>query len=135
MKHRTLRTLGDKSKLFTWLFDSKKGLTIHRQFSNGDRVDIFSTNEIEQIIQFTISNGNVPLANNVDKIHKETENIGLGTFIYNHLDKDLIKAQAASQLAAILVKTGIYDYNGRTRNMEFWIKSSDWQSLLMNVEV
>lgn len=132
MNYRTFRTLGSKSKLFEWMFDSKIGLKIVRQFSTGERIDIFSTNELEQIIQFTIKNGNMPLANNVVKIHNGTEKKGLGSFIYNQFDKDINKAQAASQLAAILVNTGIYDYNGVTRNMEFWIKNSDWQLLLMN---
>ena len=132
MNYRTLRTLGAKGKSFKWIFDSRNGITIRRQFSIGDRVDIFSRNEIEQIIQFTINNGNIPLANNVEKIYKGTEKIGLGSFIYNQFTKDISKAQAASQLATILVKTGIYDYNGLMRNMEFWIKNSDWQFLLMN---
>jgi hypothetical protein len=132
MNYRTLRTLGAKSKLFKWIFDPKNGITIRRQFTNGDRVDIFSINEIEQIIQFTIKNGNIPLANSVEKINAGVEKIGLGSFIYNQFTKDINKAQAASQLAAILVKTGIYDYNGLMRNMEFWIKNSDWQPLLLN---
>ena len=134
MNYITFRTLGAKGKLFKWMFDPKIGLKIYRQFSNGERVDTFSINEIEQIIQFTLSNGNVPLANSVDKMHKGTEKIGLGSFIYKHFDKDITKAQAASQLAAILVKTGIFDFNGVTRNMEFWIKNKDWQLLLVNGE-
>jgi len=134
MDYRTLRTLGSRSKLFEWIFDSKTGLEIVRQFSTGPRVDTFSIDEIKQIIKFATSNENIPLANNVEKIHQGTEKIGLGSFIYNHLKEDLIKAQAASQLATIFVKTGIFDYNGATRNMEFWIKNNDWQLLLMNGE-
>lgn len=113
------------------MFNPEKGLTIYRQFSTGDRIDVFSINELDQIIQFTISNGNVPLANSVSKIHQGIERIGLGSFVYGQLDKDIVKAQATSQLAAIFVHSGVYEYNGLTRNMEFWIKNSDWQLLLM----
>lgn len=132
MNYHTNRTLSTKSKPFKWTFNWINGLTIYRQFSNKDRIDVFSTNELEQIIQFTFRNGKVPLANNVDKIYQGTEKKGLGSFIYYHFDKDIIKAQAASQLAAILVHTGIYEYNGATINMEFWINNGDLKLLLMN---
>ncbi len=132
MNYNINRTLSSKSKSFKWTFNEKNGLKIYRQFSNKERIDIFSINELEQIIQFTIKNGKVPLANSVDKIHQGTEKNGIGSFIYKHIKKDTIKAQAASQLAAILVYTGIFEYNGTTKNMEFWIKNSDLKLLFMD---
>lgn len=132
MKYHTTRTLSTKSKLFKWTFNWIDGLTIYRHFSNEERKDIFSINELKQIIQFTIENGRVPLANNVEKIHQGTEKKGLGSFIYSHFGKDITKAQAASQLAGILVHVGIYEYNGAARNMEFWINNDDLELLLMN---
>lgn len=132
MNYHTTKTLSSKSKSFKWTFNQLNGLTIYREFSNGDRKDVFSINELEQVIQFTIRNGKISLANNVEKIHNGIEKKGLGSFIYKQFDKDVIKAQAASQLAAILVHTGIYEYNGLTKNMEFWVKNSELTLLLMN---
>ncbi len=67
-----------------------------------------------------------------DKMHKETEIEGLGSFAYRNIDKNTTKAQAMSQFAAIMVHANIFDYNGAEKNMEFWIKNIDWQTQLIN---
>ena len=130
MKYISHRTLGAKSKVFKWAIVPEEGLTIYRQFSTGEQVDVFSLNEIEQIIHFAAKKGIVPLANNVEKLHRGTEKVGLGSFVYNNVDKDIYKAQAMSQFAAIMVHSGVFGYNGAMRNMEFWVKDEDWQASL-----
>lgn len=129
MNYISHRTLGSKSKVFKWAIVPEEGLTIYRQFSTGEQVDVFSLNEIEQIIHFAANKGIVPLANNVEKLHRGTEKVGLGSYIYS-LEKSISKAQAMSQFAAIMVHSGVFGYNGAMRNMEFWVKDEDWKASL-----
>jgi hypothetical protein len=125
------KTLSSRSKDFQWKYDDCNGLEIRRMFKgNTERRTIFTTKDIDKIINFVFKNGKVSLANNVGKLKNGIEKKGLGKFIYEELGRDVSDAQATSQLAAIFVLVKIFEYNGKLKNMEFWLNNINWRDKL-----
>ena len=125
-------TLGGKHKSFWWKINKDYSLEIIRKFNSGNGKIIFETfteQEIQEIQKF-INHNKIPLANNVQKLTNGTEKEGLGKFLYEKLNKNTTQAQLASHISTIFYYSGIWDYNGRKRNMLFWKKSEDWKNLL-----
>ncbi len=126
-----LRTLGEKNKLFQWRFLSNEPLTIRRFFADGtEHITEFTAEEIEKVMAFVEEKGPVPLVNNVEKLHMDNERDGLGRFVFKTLRRDVLDAQATSQLAAIFVHVGLFSWNGLKRGMCFTVANGDWQSRL-----
>ena len=124
-------TLG-KNKSFIWEYNSETGITIIRHFKNGERKDPFSNEVIGKIINYVKKSGKVRLSNNVEKLSNGTEVEGLGKFVFDKIKKDTSYAQAMSQFAAIMVKLGIFEYNGERKSMEFWVINEKWQKVLIS---
>lgn len=129
-----LLTLGAKAKSFWWKLNEDYSVTILRKFdlNNGKvkRSDTIFALEIDKLQQF-VDDSKVPLANSVEKLAKGTEKEGLGKFLYDGLNwKDTTKAQVSSQIAALFFYSGIWDYNGKLKGMEFWKLQEDWREIL-----
>jgi len=126
-------TLSSKHKDFRWKFTNEEGLVIKRIFKDEvEHTTIFSVVDIENLMNYVFKREKTELANNVQKLHDGTEKEGLGKFVYEELGRNEEDAQATSQLAAIFVHAKIFDWNGTSRNMEFWIKNIDWRERLKN---
>ncbi len=124
-------TLG-KSNPFYWEYNQDTGIKIIRQFKNNEREDIFTNEDISKIIDYVKKRGKVRLSNNVEKIKNGTEIEGLGKFVFNEIKKNTSYAQSMSQFVAIMVKLGIFEYNGAKKLLEFWLVNEDWQKVLMS---
>ena len=117
---------------FQWSFDTIKGLVISREFKNSHREDQFSVLEIEKLLQFTFSKGEVLLGNSVSKMNDGTEIDGLGAFVYDNIKADNTFAQSVSQFAAIMVDAEIFSSRKESRWMKCKLKNIDWQTRLLN---
>ncbi|MDD7793710.1 hypothetical protein [Clostridium sp. 'White wine YQ'] len=125
-------TLGSKEKLFMWSYNGDE-LRIKKEQIDGKELNYtFSNFELEKIIKYIESRNKVALANNVEKLSNKTEKEGIGSFIYNNLKSDTGIAQSSSQLVSIFYMTSIISYNGKKKDMEFWIKDSNWRECLRN---
>ncbi len=123
------KTLGGKEKEFEWQVSKDGILVIHR--IEADMRDLFGMNELFNLLtnlQNTFKDKYFPLANNVATMKSGDEADGLGKFIYdienakNEADsKSLAKAQSASQLAVILMESGILSWNGKKRGIQLRI--------------
>lgn len=136
-------TLGGKKKKFKWIYTREK-VTIVKEFNykscnNNEEIIEFSNDEMDMIIDFISKCEEVTLSNAVDKFENslkdeymedEYYSKGLGMFVYKNICSSSIKAQATSQLAAILVNKKVLDYNHKERGMEFWVIDRDWRKLL-----
>jgi hypothetical protein len=125
-------TLGAKEKSFLWFYDGEK-ITIKRKIKNNiELINDFSNNEINILMSYIKQSGRVALANNVTKVQDGTEKDGIGKFIYTNINKDISAAQAASQLVSIFYNANVVCFNGRKRNMEFWIDNINWKERILN---
>ncbi len=114
--------------LFNWLIDAAGSIEIRRRFVGGQvTVNIYSKDELEQLNAFVAEREWAALANDVEKLHHGTEKEGLGQFLKEVLGMSVAAAQGASQLAAIFVKAGVWEDNGRKRGMAFRCVESAWQ--------
>jgi hypothetical protein len=125
-----LQTLGSKAKIFKWEYECKKGITIHRDFKNQSVITKFSINEINKIKEYLSTKRVTCLANSVAKMRNGTEKDGLGNFVYKNLHRSITDAQAVSQLAAIFVKIGIFESNGKSINIELKVNTVEWDECL-----
>lgn len=117
--------------LFNWLVDAVGTIEIRRRFASGKvYVNTYSEGDLEQLNAFVGEGKWTALANDVQKLHHGTEKEGLGQFIKETLGMDVASAQGASQLAAIFVKAGAWEANGRRRGMAFRCFDSAWRPLL-----
>lgn len=130
-------TLGVKAKAFHWKLDDAANLCIIRYFENkaGEQQQAnvsFSVEQINKIVEYVAQalKGEVALANNVEKLADGTEQEGLGRFMYEHFSPNTTVAQSSSQLAAIFVEAGIWQWNGKQIGMTFKANLVDWQNLL-----
>ncbi len=114
--------------LFNWLIEATGSIEIRRRFVGGQvTVNIYSKDELEQLNAFVAEREWAALANDVEKLHHGTEKEGLGQFLKEVLGMSVAAAQGASQLAAIFVKAGVWEDNGRKRGMAFRCAKTDWQ--------
>jgi hypothetical protein len=72
------------------------------------------------------------LANSVEKLGIGTERKdGIGYFFYNGLKWDTTHSQLASQLASIFLSAGVWESNGRKRNIKFrFLDIQNWCELV-----
>lgn len=125
-------TLG-KGKPFLWDYNSQNGIKIIRYFKNIERIDVFSINNINAIVDYVVTTGRVRLSNNVEKLKDGSELDGLGKFVFDNIKKDTSQAQSMSQFAAIMVKMGVFEYNGTKKAMEFWVVNENWRDVFSNL--
>lgn len=125
-------TLGGKAKKFEWSYDGEK-IKINRKIGRFDSniQSEFTNNEISHIISYIKYKKKVCLSNSVSKLQDGTEKDGIGKFIYENIKSDTTLAQTASQLASIFIATNILGYNGKKRNMEFWLINEEWENALL----
>lgn len=127
-------TLGGKHKEFSWYIEMDL-LVVEKQFKS-DKVKReikFTKKELIDTINFINTEKVVTLSNDVIRMGNITEEQyiydnyfkkGLGPFICKISDKKkelIYKAQATSQLVAILVDEEILEYRNK-RSMEFYLK-------------
>ena len=125
-------TLGGKAKNFRWKLDEVGDLLIERKFKNSSKVEIskIPVDELERIINYVGSDNWIDLANNVEKLKKGEEKPGIGRFMYDELGYNETQCQTASQLGPVLTNAGIWEYNGKKRNIQFRTNNKEWEKLL-----
>ena len=125
-------TLGGKEKSFWWLYDGEK-IMIKREIKNSPAwITHFSNNQVDKLISYVKQRGRVPLANSMTKIEDGTEQDGIGNYIYNNIIEDKRVAQSASQLVSIFHRINVLHFNGKKRNMEFWINNMNWKESIVS---
>lgn len=123
-------TLG-RDKPFQWRIGENSDIEIKRDFKNKPGVNLpFAHQELDKLNSYIPKDKWIPLANSVSKLGDGTEKDGVGSFIYKNIKPNETFAQAASQISAIFVLAGVWDYNGRKKDMEFKKKSDDWIGLV-----
>lgn len=130
MEWMIAHTLGGKSKKFYWRYSDINGLFIKRLLSGRFDETNYSINDLAQIIKFILVNGEVDLANNVQKLYAGDEKHGLGKFIYDNIHPKISDAQTASHLVAVLCNTGVLSDNNKKRGMKFSVKNKDFGPVL-----
>jgi hypothetical protein len=130
MKANTLS--GEKP--FHWSYDGEN-IVVRKNVRNNDvwnEMEICYTNsEIVMLISYIKQKRRVALANSVSKLQDGTEKEGIGNYIYNNIEKNISKAQSASQLVAILHDVNVLGFNGAKRNMEFWVNDIHWRERIL----
>lgn len=117
--------------LFNWLIDAEGSVEIRRRFVGGQvTVNLYRSEELDQLNVFVAGKEWAALANNVEKLHHGTEKEGLGQFLKDALGMSVAAAQGASQLAALFVRAGVWEDNGRRRGMAFRCLTTDWRAAL-----
>lgn len=126
-------TLGH-GDFFNWSVAGDGGLEIRRRFLDGQVIiNKYTRDELDRLVAFVQDCQLVDLANNVEKLRKGTEGEGLGQFLKEVLGHSVAGAQAASQLAAIFVKAGVWIDNGRRWGMAFrCMGEPNWAAALFN---
>lgn len=124
-------TLSSK-KPFLWCYDEAK-IIIKREFKSSLRQDEFNNDQIDKIIQYISKNNEVFLSNNVEKLRNQTENEGIGKFIYEEIKRDGTFAQAASQLASIFCECNVLYMWKDSRKMKFSIKDLNWKTKILDL--
>jgi hypothetical protein len=120
------KTLGAKEKEFFWKIESNK-LIIKRYFQSGLNIRSFPFQELDIINEQMESVKWLPLANNVEKLGKGTEQWGVGRIITDILHRDPSEGQLASHICALFVMAGNWQYNGKTKGMMFKKIDADWR--------
>ncbi|MFW6002270.1 MAG: hypothetical protein ACOCQD_02935 [archaeon] len=116
-------TLG-KGKLFYWKVDDDCNVHIKREFKNW-KVETVSYDHLNKLNNYMSVRNRVGLKNNVKKLSNVTEDEGIGSFLYN-LHEGTSYAQLSSHLSALFNYAGIWEHNGKHRNMEFKLISDNW---------
>lgn len=117
--------------LFNWLIDAEGSVEIRRRFVGGQvTVNLYRSEELDQLNVFVAGKEWAALANNVEKLHHGTEKEGLGQFLKDALGMSVAAAQGASQLAALFVRAGVWEDNGRKRGMAFRCLTTHWRAAL-----
>lgn len=127
-KFREVTLSGNKN--FNW-YIFNNSIFIEKKFKCDvtNRVFEFTKEEVLRILSFTLEEQIVQLKNDVTKmkfiLDDRSEQFeyckkGLGPFVYKY-SQDNYKAQSTSQLVAILTRCNILVWDGKKRNMEFWL--------------
>jgi hypothetical protein len=117
---RVAKTHGGKAIDFDWSFQENL-LVIN---SNTSQMHEYTLQEIVNILSILHSKfGNdwFPLANNIEKMPKQKEKLGLGSIIYSLAPGKTHHAQGASYLGIILEETGILKWNRKIKGIEWQI--------------
>lgn len=106
-----------RGKPFLWFIDDECNIHVVRKFRGGiTNSKIISSGVINDLFSYLsgpIFRLGFPLSNNVEKLYDDTENPGIGKFLYQQKGFTLADAQLASHLAAIFVSAGVWRKNGR----------------------
>jgi hypothetical protein len=130
------QTLGGKSKSFWWKIDDTCSIHIYRDISKktGLIIDFkeIEQDDIERLLEYLSQFDNFFLANSVDRLGNGAEREdGIGYFLYNSLQWNTTHSQLASQLASIFLSAGVWESNGRKRNIEFrFLDIQNWCKLV-----
>lgn len=131
-----LTTLGGRANPFCWMFDLEQDSILIDRRPGVPNIDVFSTAEIFSLLHrlYDVFGYDwFPLANDVARLSNRTERDGLGSFIsyvkcnkiINPLPAQLVtQAQAASQLGPILMRYGIFEWNGRRNGIHFRLQAA-----------
>ena len=119
-------THGGKRRPFDWYYDpERKILVIESERMRHE----YPVHEIEQILcdlHEDFGSSFFPLANNVEKLGKETEKPGLGMAILSQEPKDITHAQGSSYLGVVLEEIGYCKWNGKKIGIEWRIIDKDF---------
>lgn len=128
----TSRTLGTREKPFSWRIDSRGNIFIKRKFRRAlfPRIDKISCSHLEKLHEFMKDMEWKNLANDAAKLYMGTGKEGIGKFLYR-LRQEVPYAQLSSQLAAIFYNSGVWEWNGQKRGMEFLLLPGSWQEKTM----
>lgn len=120
-----------KGNVFLWTYDGKEIFILKEDKNKMEHTFTFSNYEIDGLIEYIKGKSRVPLGNSVSGVSDGTEKDGIGTYIYNNIDKNTSLVQTASQLVSILYNTDVLYYNNKKKGMEFWINKSNWKEQLL----
>lgn len=113
-----LNTMGGKEKPFKWIYENRT-LKINKE-SAGKIVTVeYSYYEVLSVLIYLDKFGPLPLANSVSKLYNGVEKQGIGTFVYNNSEQDMVKAQSVSQLMPVLHELGLVEHNNKKRGILF----------------
>lgn len=119
-----------RNKNFNWyIFNNSLFIEKKFEFDVTNRVFEFTKEELLRILLFILEEQIVQLRNDVTKMkfilddrseHFEYCKKGLGPFVYKY-SQDNYKAQSTSRVVAILTRCNILVWDGKKRNMKFWL--------------
>jgi hypothetical protein len=115
-----VRTHGGRARSFEW---SLEGGTVQIKSESG-MSHAYSLEEILAVLRLLDAHfrGNwFPLANNVEKLYHGEERYGLGGAIHQQKPGDTLHAQGASYLGVALERAGVFEWNGKKREIEWRI--------------
>ncbi|TKT94154.1 hypothetical protein [Dyadobacter frigoris] len=133
-------TLGSQAKPFLSKINESLNLHIRRQFKNkpNDVISKFSSEDLNAIQSYMKDQNWIPLANSISKMKNGSEIPGLGSFVYNNIRGNTTFAQSTSQLAAIFVTAGIWEFDIKrvgskgNKRMVFKFRDIDWKEALID---
>jgi hypothetical protein len=125
-------TLG-LSKAFWWFVDKQCDIHIGRTFKNGvTNTKVIQGKLIGKLFEYLsdktkFPEEKFPLANNVEKLRKDSEVPGIGKFLYEN-GFSTTESQLAGHLAAIFYGARIWNYNEKKRCQLYWFSGAniDW---------
>lgn len=109
------KTHGGRAIRFEWESDDAG---IHIQNEKG-KFHHYPLGEVKQVLEYLQKNFGsewFPLANNVEKVYRQTEKKGLGTGLYG-IKPNTLFAQGASYLGVVLEQQGFLEWNGMTKGI------------------
>ena len=117
-------THGARGIKFVWDFSEEDGVSIKNEKG---RYHFYTTKEIVTILNELFErfgNNWFPLANNVEKLGKGTEQFGLGMAILSQQPGNITHAQGSSYLGVVLEESGILKWNEEKKGIRWKIKIS-----------
>ena len=128
-------TFGGKAKSFWWKIDDDGSLFITRNFKTTSgvvkkSVKFISREEIERLNKYMAINQWVSLSNNVEKLKNGKEKEGIGRFLYEHLKWNTTDCQLAGHLGVIFSLSGVWQFNGKERWIQFKQLNENWNNLI-----
>ena len=117
-------THGGKNIQFRWFLEDDLLIIKNEK----GRVHRYSLDEIVEILQWLeqqFGQSWFPLANNVAKLGKGTEKLGLGTAILEQSPGDITHAQGSSYLGVVLEEVGLLRWNGAKRGIKWKLVQSE----------
>lgn len=120
-----------KMNPFLWSYNGKEIFIGKEDKNNNKHTFIFSNEEVDGLIEFIQEKGKVSLDNSISIGKEGSKKNGIGSYIYNNIDKNTSLVQTASQLVSILYNANVLHYNNKKKGMEFWINNPNWKYQLL----
>ncbi len=114
-------THGGRARRFVWLLDDDT-LDIESESGMSHSYTVREVLTILQMLHAHFRDNWFPLANNVEKLYHGTERYGLGGAIHQQRPGDTLHAQGASYLGVVLEQAGIFEWNGKAREIQWRIR-------------